>query len=59
MSRWASLRWSRMGYSAATGAGLGSLLFWVGYWFIKGLISSPFIPARGCSCSRAAARFTT
>ncbi|TMC99257.1 MAG: DUF2029 domain-containing protein [Chloroflexi bacterium] len=33
MSRWASRRWDRLGYAAATGAGLGSLLFWVGYWF--------------------------
>src|SRR2546425_11262490 len=33
MSRWASRRWDRLGYAAAAGAGLGSLLFWVGYWF--------------------------
>jgi Glycosyltransferase family 87/Glycosyl transferase family 2 len=43
MSRWASLRWSRMGYAAATGAGLGSLLFWVGYWFtfVRGNLQGP------------------
>src|SRR2546427_7061538 len=43
MSRWASLGWSRMGYAAATGAGLGSLLFWVGYWvtFVRGNLQGP------------------
>src|SRR5467141_3168125 len=43
MSRWASLRWSRIGYAAATGAGLGSLLFWVGYWvsFVRGNLQGP------------------
>ena len=43
MSRWASLRWRRMGYAAATGAGLGSLLFWVGYWvtFVRGNLQGP------------------
>src|SRR3989475_11302581 len=43
MSRWASLRWSRMGFAAATGAGLGSLLFWVGYWvtFVRGNLQGP------------------
>ncbi|HXL77702.1 MAG TPA: glycosyltransferase 87 family protein [Candidatus Eisenbacteria bacterium] len=43
MSRWASLHWSRMGYAAATGAGLGSLLFWVGYWFtfVRGNLQGP------------------
>src|SRR5216684_9026078 len=33
MTRWRHLRWSRMGYAAATGAGLGSLVFWTLYWF--------------------------
>ena len=43
MSRWVSLRWARMGYAAATGAGLGSLLFWVGYWFtfVRGDLQGP------------------
>src|SRR6266852_5552570 len=43
MSRWASLHWSRMGYAGATGAGLGSLLFWVGYWFtfVRGNLQGP------------------
>src|SRR2546428_509799 len=43
MSRWASLRWSRMGYAAGTGAGLGSLHFWVGYWvtFVRGNLQGP------------------
>src|SRR5260221_14423802 len=43
MTRWASLRWSRMGYAAATGSGLGSLLFWVGYWFtfFRGNLQGP------------------
>jgi GT2 family glycosyltransferase len=43
MSRWASLRWARMGYAAATGAGLGSLLFWAGYWFtfVRGNLQGP------------------
>jgi GT2 family glycosyltransferase len=32
-----------MGYAAATGAGLGSLLFWVGYWFtfVRGNLQGP------------------
>ncbi len=43
MSRWASLRWARMGYAAATGAGLGSLFFWAGYWFtfVRGNLQGP------------------
>ncbi len=43
MSRWASLRWARMGYAAATGAGLGSLFFWTGYWFafVRGNLQGP------------------
>ncbi len=43
MSRWASRRWDRLGYAAATGAGLGSLLFWVGYWFtfVRGDLQGP------------------
>src|ERR1700680_2363954 len=43
MSRWGSLRWGRMGYAAATGAGLGSFLFWVGYWFtfVRGNLQGP------------------
>jgi GT2 family glycosyltransferase len=43
MSRWASLRWARMGYAAATGAGLGSLFFWSGYWltFVRGNLQGP------------------
>src|SRR5438445_1899565 len=38
MSRWASWRSDRLGYAAATGAGLGSLLFWVGclFTFVRG-----------------------
>jgi GT2 family glycosyltransferase len=43
MSRWSSLRWVRMGYAAATGAGLGSLVFWAGYWFtfVRGNLQGP------------------
>jgi GT2 family glycosyltransferase len=43
MSRWGSLRWARMGYAAATGAGLGSFLFWTGYWFtfVRGNLQGP------------------
>src|SRR6267143_2648418 len=43
MSRVASRRWDRLGYAAATGAGLGSLLFWVGYWvsFVRGNLQGP------------------
>jgi len=43
MSRWASRRWDRLGYAAAAGAGLGSLLFWVGYWFtfVRGDLQGP------------------
>ncbi len=43
MSRWRSLRWARMGYAAAAGAGLGSLLFWTGYWFtfVRGNLQGP------------------
>src|SRR5207245_10136748 len=43
MRRLASLRSARMGYAAATGAGLGSLLFWVGYWvtFVRGNLQGP------------------
>jgi GT2 family glycosyltransferase len=43
MSRWASLRWARMGYAAATGAGLGSFFFWAGYWFtfVRGNLQGP------------------
>ena len=43
MSRWGSLRWARMGYAAAAGAGLGSLLFWAGYWitFVRGDLQGP------------------
>lgn len=43
MSRWGSLRWARMGYAAAAGAGLGSLLFWAAYWFtfIRGDLQGP------------------
>jgi len=43
MSRWASLRWAGMGYAAATGAGLGSLFFWAGYWFtfVRGNLQGP------------------
>jgi len=43
MTRWGSRRWDRLGYAAATGAGLGSLLFWVGYWFtfVRGNLQGP------------------
>jgi GT2 family glycosyltransferase len=43
MSRWGSRRWDRLGYAAATGAGLGSLVFWVGYWFtfVRGNLQGP------------------
>src|SRR5467141_3382537 len=43
MTRWGSLRWASMGYAAATGAGLGSLLFWAGYWltFVRGSLQGP------------------
>jgi len=43
MSRRPSLRWSRMGYAAAAGAGLGSLLFWAGYLFtfVRGNLQGP------------------
>src|SRR5882762_8556438 len=43
MTRWGSLRWASMGYVAATGAGLGSLLFWAGYWltFVRGSLQGP------------------
>ena len=43
MSRLASMRWGRMGYAGAAGAGLGSVLFWAGYWFtfIRGNLQGP------------------
>ena len=43
MSRWASMRWGRMGYAGAAGAGLGSVLFWAGYWltFVRGNLQGP------------------
>jgi len=38
-----ALRLVRLGYAAATGAGIGSLLFWIGYWFtfIRGNLRGP------------------
>ena len=43
MSPRAPLHWSRMAYTAAAGAGLGSLLFWVRYWFtfVRGNLQGP------------------
>src|SRR5256712_6630792 len=43
MSRWGSLRWANIGYAAATGAGVGSFLFWAGYWitFVRGSLQGP------------------
>ena len=43
MSRLALRRWERLGYAAAAGAGLGSLLFWIGYWFtfVRGDLQGP------------------
>src|SRR5467141_250242 len=43
MTRWGSLRWASMGYAAAAGAGLGSFLFWAGYWFtfVRGNLRGP------------------
>ena len=36
-------RWQRLGYAAAAGVGVGSLLFWVGYWFtfVRGNLAGP------------------
>ncbi len=36
-------RWRRLGYAAAAGAGVGSLLFWSAYWvnFIRGNLAGP------------------
>ena len=36
-------RWIRLGFAAAAGAGLGSLLFWAGYWFtiVRGNLKGP------------------
>src|SRR5690348_16832108 len=38
-----ALRLVRLGYAAATGAGIGSLLFWIVYWFtfIRGNLRGP------------------
>src|SRR6266567_1695601 len=43
MNRFTTRRWVRMGYAAATGVGVGSLVFWVGYWFtfIRGDLKGP------------------
>ena len=36
-------RWRRLGYAAAAGAGVGSLLFWSAYWFnfVRGNLGGP------------------
>ena len=36
-------RWRRLGYAAAAGAGVGSLLFWSAYWinFVRGNLAGP------------------
>src|SRR5579864_8067879 len=36
-------RWQRLGYAAATGAGIGSLAFWTVYWFtfVRGDLQGP------------------
>jgi hypothetical protein len=38
-----TLRWRSMGFAAATGAGVGSFLFWAGYWFtfVRGNLRGP------------------
>src|ERR1700730_14324306 len=43
MKRRSDLRWGRMGFAAAAGAGVGSLLFWAGYWFtfVRGNLQGP------------------
>lgn len=43
MNRPAAARWVRVGYAAATGAGVGSFLFWAGYWFtfVQGSLKGP------------------
>ena len=43
MNRQLALRLVRLGYAAATGAGIGSLLFWIVYWFtfIRGNLRGP------------------
>lgn len=43
MSRRLALRFMRLGYAAAAGAGLGSLGFWIVYWFtfIRGNLRGP------------------
>ncbi len=43
MSRAAAVRLVRLGYAAAAGAGIGSLLFWIVYWFnfVRGNLQGP------------------
>src|SRR4030081_3732491 len=43
MSRRLPQRWQRLGYAAATGAGVGSFAFWSAYWFsfIRGNLQGP------------------
>ncbi|MGH7764825.1 MAG: glycosyltransferase 87 family protein [Candidatus Dormibacteraceae bacterium] len=43
MNRLRTARWLRIGYAAATGAGLGSFGFWTVYWFtfIRGDLNGP------------------
>src|SRR6202158_1677702 len=43
MKRRSALRWGSMGFAAAAGAGVGSLLFWAGYWFtfVRGNLQGP------------------
>ena len=38
-----ALRWRRLGFAAAAGAGVGSFLFWAGYWVtvVRGDLRGP------------------
>jgi hypothetical protein len=43
MTGQSALRWRRLGFAAAAGAGVGSFLFWAGYWlnFLRGNLQGP------------------
>ncbi|MDQ6877875.1 MAG: glycosyltransferase 87 family protein [Candidatus Dormibacteraeota bacterium] len=44
MSRRSTAKWRNVGFAAAAGAGLGSFLFWAGYWFtivLRGDLQGP------------------
>ena len=43
MTRRPPLKWRSLGFAAAAGAGVGSFLFWAGYWFtfVRGNLQGP------------------